>query len=210
MCLVMRFKGMCPHNVLKGKIFLIGDFIMEQNKFDLKTFQDGFDVSLRALIKAEKVTRSELMTLSRSVLEAVHETGDISYVNRILEVLTPVNRKVAKLYFQMFTGFRYDSESDTFTRKDKKNYDEKKEACDKFLTDPLNNIWSWAGRHVDVEPKAFDAESLKKSIETIIKKATKSNINKMEILKATMDAGFTMDELIEFMSTLEGVEVEVK
>lgn len=178
-------------------------------KFDLVAFQAQFNVSLYNLTGAEKITRSELMSLSRSVLVALHEVEDIGYVNRILEVLTPVNKKVAIEYFRAWTGFRFDDKSKTFIKKDKKRYDEIKQECIKFLDDPLNNIWSWAERNIDIEPKEFDSARLKKSAESLLKKAENNGFKKSDVLKAMMESGITLDELVEFMSTIEGVDLTV-
>lgn len=180
---------------------------MDKNQFIAK-----FEQSLEALAKSEKVTRSELLALSRSTLEALHSDvegirGDIGYVNRLLGVLTPMNRKTAILYFKEFTGFKFDEAKLEFTGKDKKHYEEKKAQCLEFLADPLNNVWSWAERNVEVEKKAFD---INKKAEQFLKQADKEGFKKVDVLKAIMAAGVSVDELIEFMGTVEGVELDVK
>jgi hypothetical protein len=174
--------------------------------FDKKVFDVAFKRSVKALTGAEKVTRSELLTLSRSVLEALHATGDIAYVNNVIKVLTPVNRKVAVLYFKAFSGFSYSEEEMQFSKKDKKNYDAAVLKCIDFLDDPLNNIWSWAERNIDVEPKAFDINA---SMGIVMKKALKNNLSHMDILKAVLANGISTDDLIELMSTLDDVEINV-
>lgn len=178
--------------------------------FNKQEFEGRFDQSINSLQKAEKTTRTELLSLSRSVLEATHATGDIGYVNRILAVLTPVNRKVAIEYFKAFTGFRFDAEAKQFTKKNKKQYEEAQQACADFLEDPLNNIWSWAERNIEIESKEFDQERLNKTVESLLKKADKNGFKPADVLKAMMQHGVTVDTLVDFMGTIEGIELNVQ
>ena len=76
--------------------------------FDKKVFDKEFNKRLGQLGKAESSVRAELNVLSRTVLEAVHATEQIGYVNQLMAVLTPVNRKAAIVFFKHFAGFHYD------------------------------------------------------------------------------------------------------
>lgn len=178
--------------------------------FNKEEFESAYAKAIKALKASEKITREHLQSLSRSVLEVIHNPlcGDIAYVNRLLEVLTPVNRKVAVLYFQEFTGFNCDK--GVFTTKNKKAYVEHAAKAQKFLEDPMNNIWSWAGREIDVEKKEFDLDRLKKMTETLVKKADKAGIQQIEILRAVMSAGVKIETILEMMGELEGYEITVK
>lgn len=180
--------------------------------FDKATFEAGLTKAIKALKASEKVTKENLQVLSRSVLEALHHPlgGDIGYVNRLLEVLTPMNKKVAILYFKEFTGFNFDSEKGTFTTKNKKAYAEVQAKVVTFLEDPMNNLWSWAGREVDIEKKEFDLERLQKMTESIVKKADKAGITQLEILRAVMAAGVKVDTILELMQEMDGIEVVTK
>lgn len=175
--------------------------------FDKNAFNTTFDKAVKALAKSEKATRQELMVLSRSVLEAVHATEDIGYVNRVLDVLTPINRKVAVHYFATFTGFRQDE--GTFTKKDKKNYEECKAAAAVFLQDPHNNIWTWAEQNMQVEPKKFDLADITKWMTRTIKKAGENNISQADVLRALFKGGVEADALIAAMQEIEGLTVKV-
>lgn len=178
--------------------------------FNKVAFDGAFNVKLNDLRSAERVTRAVLMDLSRDVWAAFHTTEDVSYINRILEVLTPVNRRVAIEFFKEFSGFNYDEKKGEFSRKDKKHYEDKKAAIIAWLEDPLNNLWTWAERNIDIEPKDFDADRLKKSVSQLMQKADKNGFKKADVLKAMLEAGLTVDELIAFMGSLDGVELEVK
>lgn len=168
--------------------------------FDKATYNPIYEASLKTLAKSEKVTRQELLTLSRSVLEAVHATEDIGYVNRLLAVLTPVNRKVCVLYFAEFTGFKQDE--GTFTKKDKKNYDEAAAKAAAWLEDPLNNVWTWADRNVQVEAKPFDLAKVTQMVGQFIKKAEKEQITQVQVLRAVFAAGFDPAALVEAMKII--------
>ena len=91
--------------------------------FNKDKFNAYFDGKLGELAGAEKITKAVLLDLSRQVLAAHHETQDVGYINRLLVVLTPMNRKVANLYFSEFSGFNFSAKSEEFGKKDKKNYE---------------------------------------------------------------------------------------
>ena len=170
--------------------------------FDRKVYDAAFDLKIADLIGAEKITRAILLDLSRTTLEAIHATEDIGYANRIINALTPVNKKVAVLYFKAFSGFHYSAETQSFTKKDKKEYEAKQQAAMEFLDDPLNNIWSWAAREVEVEAKEFDEERMKKSFESILKKAGKANFDQAQVVRSFISAGLKVETLLALIDEL--------
>lgn len=172
--------------------------------FDKIVFEPLFKKSVAKLASAEKVVKAELLTLSRSVLEAHHSTEDISYINRLIKALSPVNRKVAVLYFKHFSGFQYSEDTQEFTRKDKKAYEAANAVSNEFLDDPLNNIWTWAERNVEMEAKPFDLARIKKQFESTLKKAKDNDISELAVLEVFMEAGLSMDTLIALMGKIEG------
>src|SRR5690625_2053140 len=138
--------------------------------FNIQNLRDTIDQKIEAVEASEKITRDILRGLSRDVLYALHEHGDISFVNRVMTAkTTPVNKKALRLFFQAFTGFFYSEETDTFEKKDKRQYDDKRAACLEFLSDPMNNFWSWASRKIDVQSKDFDPKRVTKYIENSLK-----------------------------------------
>lgn len=178
--------------------------------FDKAQYAPVFKKSVAKLASAEKVVKAELLTLSRSVLEALHATEDIGYVNTLIKALTPVNKRVAVLYFKVFTGFSYSEEEQAFTRKDKKAYDAALAKANEFLEDPLNNIWVWAERNVEVEAKPFDINAMKKQFESILKKAKDNQISELTAIETFMEAGLSMDTLIALMGKIAGEPAPVK
>lgn len=163
---------------------------------------------VKKLAGAEKITKEVLRELSRSTLEALHVTEDVAYINKVVSALTPVNRKVAILFFHQFAGFR--QENGVFGKKDKSKYEAAKAAAMAFLEDPMNNIWSWAEREVDIAPKEFDINQVTKATERFIKKATDAGMGQADVLRAMFKAGFTPDALLAVMQEMnigEGVDI---
>lgn len=171
-------------------------------QFDKQAFNTLFDRAIESLQGAEKITKAVLLDLSRSVLEALHVTEDIGYVNRVVAVLTPVNRKVAILYFQEMSGFKGGKDG-VFTTKDKKNYEEVKAKAELFLEDPLNNIWTWAAREIEIEKKEFDLERMKKQAAALVKKVNDNQLSQVDLLKAMLDNGLTVDSLVALMDAVK-------
>lgn len=170
--------------------------------FDKKVFEKSFKDGIAKLGKAEGLVRQQVNVLSRSVLEAIHATEQIGYVNQMLAVLTPVNRKAAVVFFKHFTGFHYDETSKLFTKKSKKRYDKAHADAMEFLQDPLNNMFSWCERHIEVEQKPFDAT-------TFLKSQHKAFIRAIQLAR---DNGVSQKELFEQMFKPEtgkpGIDVE--
>lgn len=174
--------------------------------FNKEAFVADFATRIESLRGAERIVKAELLVLSRSVLEALHVTQDIVYVNDLIKALTPVNRKVAILYFQEFSGFQFSQEKQEFTKKDKKIYDEAVAKSNNFLDDPLNNIWSWAARNVEIEAKEFTLERMKKQFESTLKKAKDNQFTELQVIETFMEAGLKMDTLIALMDKIAGKE----
>lgn len=171
--------------------------------FNKEAFNAAFEAAIIRLADSEKITKQVLLDLSRSVLVAHHETEDIGYINRLLVVLTPMNRGTANLYFSEFSGFNFSAKSGEFGKKDKKNYEAAKIKAAEFLDDPLNNIWTWAARNVTIEAKEFDEERMKKSLENTLKKADKAGFSQAQVLKAMLSAGLSIDALFAIMDEVK-------
>jgi hypothetical protein len=177
--------------------------------FDKEIFGQRFLAGLTKLMGAEAITKAELKWLSRDVLEATHETGDIGFVNRLIAVLTPMNKKVAILFFKGFTGFHYDETTKMFTKKSKKRYDVAHAEYVTFMQDPNNNIWSWAERHVHVEQKPLSVDHLTKYLTSARQKLQAQGLNDVDLLRAVMKAGVSTDAIIAVMDEM-GFDAEVE
>jgi len=170
--------------------------------FDKNTFERAFNASLEKIANSEKVTKIELRDISRSVLQAWHATGNVIYVNRLLKVLTPINKKTAIVFFKHFGGFSFDDVMGEFTHKSKKRYDKAHAESVKFLENPNNNIWSWAERHIEVSHKPFDIASVEKYMTKAIKNAAGVGLSQVDLLKAVFKAGIDPQCIIEVMDSM--------
>lgn len=178
-------------------------------------FTELFNAALDAVRNAESVTKRELKGMSRDLLAVLHAKGgemegDVQFINALLGVVTPMNRRTLVLYFQAFTGFHHDGDTGLFTKKDKKAYEEKRDAALKFLDDPHNNVWTWAERNVEVEVKPFDVNKVTTFIANALKK-TKGD--QLAVLRAVFAGGITpvaIHLMMEEMALVEEARAKVQ
>lgn len=183
------------------------------SQFNKTKFEKAFSASIIALTTSERVTKAELLTCSRTVLEALHTTdeggGDIGYVNRLLDVLTPINRKNLALFFKVFTGFHFDDALKVFTKKNKKEYESCKKDALAHLDDPHFNVWTWTERKVkEPELKEFTLEAVTKATEGFLKKANANGISQAEVMRAIVKGGITADAILAILDEV-GYDVAI-
>ena len=187
--------------------------------FDKKVFDKEFNRRIGQLGKAEASVRAELNVLSRGVLEAVHATEQIGYVNQLLAVLTPVNRKAAVVFFKHFAGFHYDEATRMFTKKSKKRYEQAHKNAMEFLQDPNNNMFSWAERHIEVEQKPFDQASFlkaqHKAFIRAVQQAKDNGVDQKELFTAMFKPqegkpGLDVNALVAVLEAMDVVEVKAE
>jgi hypothetical protein len=177
--------------------------------FNKQLFDSHFNKALVRLTRVEGMTKEIVKNMSREVLVALHETGDIGYINKLLAVLTPVNKRVFRMYAEEFTGFVYDETKKEFTRKNKNQYDDAKERALSALDDPHFNLWTWQEREVEMEKKPYDLSKITVFMKGALKKANKEGFTQADVIKAVFDAGVDIDALIEVMQSMEGVDLQV-
>lgn len=184
--------------------------------FNINKFFNDFEISIRALQESERITKDALRSLSRSVLEALHTEGektygDIQYINRLLSVLTPMNRKTCILFFQEFTGFLFNERDQVFSKKDKRKEGNslvcqvKQDAAIEALQDPLFNVWTWAERNVKIEKKAFRIDTLSKDIKKAMDAQDDEGnalYSKADIVKAILAGGLDVADLVDIMEEM--------
>lgn len=175
-------------------------------------FINAFNLALAAIAGAERITKQELLTQSRALLAALvgHGdmeatlVGDIQFINQLIPVLTPMNKKTAILFFKEFAGFHYEEETQQFTKKIEKDKVKLKDKTVRFLDDPLNNIWTWAERNVKIEKKAFDLKRVTKVIEQA---REEMDGNDEAIILAILDGGLSPAAILAIMQEMvENVE----
>ena len=172
---------------------------------------------------AEKITKVKLGVLSRDLLMYVPESDDIAAVNRLFEVLTPVNKRVAIEFFTHFLP--WDAERDTdknFIRFGGKTKGEKKRSrsaknIKEFLADEKNNIWTWAETEIQVEKKKKDfAGMITRQVTKALEGDEASDtpaISASDVLSAVFAGGVSLEaflEAAEAIETQQQAELEAK
>ena len=160
---------------------------------------------IESIGNAEKITKVSLSIISREVVEYImiqadetkKASEDSSVANRLLEVLTPVNRKVCTLFFKHFLSFSFNDDTEFFGKKEKKSWSKKVLKCSEFLADPHNNIWSWAERNVVHEVKPYSPETVKKSLKSIVTKAHAAKIHDVDIIAGLIEAGISAQAILD-------------
>lgn len=165
---------------------------------------------LEAIAAAEKITRVELGAMSRELLMYVPDTHDIDIVNRLLGVLTPVNKRTAILFFKHFLP--WDSENDAdgvFSKFGKMHKGEKKvarkmQAITEFLADESNNIWVWSDENIEIEQKIVNmatelSEVIKKAVTGFETKNKKAEPLTNQQIVDTLLTHISIDDVMESM-----------
>ncbi|QDP53372.1 MAG: hypothetical protein Unbinned6805contig1000_34 [Prokaryotic dsDNA virus sp.] len=154
---------------------------------------ETINLQIEKLAKSEKVTKALLSELSRTILAYVYSSGDVTPVNRLLYVLTPMNKRTAIVYFKAFLSWRFDADLATFTKKNKKTFEQKQKATEIFLLEESNNIFTWSEDNIDIEPKKVDWN---KRLTNDFKKA--------------LEDGMTVDQVLEILNSCIPDEIEVQ
>lgn len=173
-------------------------------------FIASFAAALAAVQAAERVTKEQLRVLSRDLLGALHGAeefeatlaGDIQFINQLIPALTPMNRKTFILFCNEFTGFHFDDstgEYGEYTKKIQKGKAETREKALKFLADPLNNLWSWAERHVKVEKKPFSLSKLTAMVE---KAREETGGDDEAVMRAIFEGGMSIESVLLVMEEM--------
>lgn len=170
--------------------------------FNKDNFVRNFKANIASLEAAENTTRAVLRELGNGVLHMVHEHGNITYANDLMNArMTSVNKRAMRLFLQYFTGFHYDEATKVFTKKNKRVYDARKEECLELLQDPSFDFWSWTDREITIEAKPFDPTKVTKYLEQQMKKAAKE-MNEVDAAKAVAEAVLNVPNFMEVLEQL--------
>lgn len=181
--------------------------------FNLENFKAGFTGRLENLKAADKVVREELRTLSRDVLFALHEHGDITYINKLIACdMTPVNRKRLVEFFQEFSGFIWNKEAKQFLKKNKAiiktdegevpSYDIDKAKALSELENEAFDFWVWAVRDKDSAPSEFDLAKVTTAVAGFKKKANKAGVTDRDLMKAIIAGGLDVETLLDVLAAM--------
>lgn len=169
---------------------------------------------LEAIMAAEKITRVELGAMSRELLIYVPESHDIDIVNRLLSVLTPVNRRTAILFFKHFLPWDAENDADgVFSKFGKMHKGEKRVArkhtlITEFLSDENNNIWVWSDENIEIEQKVVNmatelSDVIKKSLTGFETKTKKADpMSKQQVVDVIL-SHITIDDMMEAMTVAQ-------
>ncbi len=168
---------------------------------------------LDAILSAEKVTRVELAALSRELLDYVVATHDIDIVNRLINGLTPMNSKIAIMFFKHFLPWSVEEANEQFSRFGKmldkpKQIKRRTDMIVEFLSDEDNTIWTWAEDNVQVEQRNINLvdgfeKALVKAIEGVDTDKTHGEPVDKADLVLTMMKHITMEEMMDTLTALE-------
>lgn len=176
--------------------------------------QQSLSTKINSVRRAEKVTKARLSELSRELLTyvAIQESEakdgmpsyDVGMVNRLLAVLTPVNKKVACLYFANFLPWKLEETTCVFTKRLKKVFAEKQEAMVEWLSDEANDIWKWAEDNVKIDEKPKDyAKRIASDVKKALEDETEEGLDASEVLRAVMSAGIDINDLLALLNAEE-------
>lgn len=161
------------------------------------------------LAGAEKVTKQLLGELSRELIEYVfvQKTNDIDAVNRTINACSPVNRKIAIMFFSNFLPFQWVEDEQRFGGMLKKQIEKKTELCITFLASD-QTIWDWAQENVEMKAKDKDYLAL---VTKAVSEAVKKEKGASEILQAVLAGGLTIDNMMLMLeAAAKQVQEEVK
>ena len=189
--------------------------------FNRIAFEGSFDKRLATLAGSEKITKAELQTLANETVQWTQDIGQTAYMNRLMAVMSPFNKKLVKVFFLYFTGFHFDEASALFDKKSPKRYPEALKRWDTFKEDPLNNIWTYS-REVKVDHPPLTTGDVSKRISALWSAGHKANISNVDMLKAMLTASqptkgkkdipqliFSLSDVIDALQSLD-VEVAVQ
>ena len=175
-----------------------------------KEFDIGFPKMVKRVAASEKITKADLREWCNHIVHAMHTYGHIDYMNKLIAVLSPMNKRTCVEFFKTFAGYKINPDTGVFEGKDKKKYLKALADWQKFSADPLNNIWVWSERHLDVVVKPFTTEDITKRMSSLWKSAHQANISNVDILKAVLSAKdkgtglvFSLDDIITCLTELD-------
>lgn len=163
---------------------------------------------ISTIAKAERVTKKVLGELSRELLTKWENDFNPAFINALLGmgddgkfILTPVNWRVACMYFHAFIGAtsNYDKEVKEYVTKGKgartplvfgiKSKNAQKRTGDKraaWLEDENNSIWNWADTNVKMEDTPVDYSKKVIKVVTDAMAEEKGNLSVAQVIDALL------------------------
>lgn len=155
---------------------------------DKKALESGLDQAVATLSQSEKLSKDTMKVWCNHVVDMVHAYGQVAYLNKIIGVLSPMNKKVAIEFFKHFAGYHYNKDTREFDGKSKKRYIQAVTDWKVFKEDPLKNIWTWAEQNIVVERAPFKVEDVTKRMSSLWKEGHAAGLSNVDILVAALKA----------------------
>lgn len=160
------------------------------------------------IAKAERITKAELGAASREILEYIvlNNSPDVATVNRLLAVLTPMNKKTAVLFFTAFLPHKVDGIVFGGKIVGEKKITALVTKTKDFLSDPNNDIWTWAEANIQVEQKPKDYKGkIAKTVKAALSDE-EEGITASDVLSAVLEGGVTLGEIMHIMEEMAKVD----
>jgi hypothetical protein len=194
----------------KAKVALAATTILSNSE----TLKAALYARIDAIASAEKITKHELAAFSRESLMYVVDTNDIGAINRLLDVLTPMNRLSAIAFFGHFLPWEKETDNnDVFQRFGSKYSQDKKFArkvalITEWLKDVDATIWTWAAANLDLYTKKNWAANISKAVEKALKgedndRGVSAPISMGDVMAAVMAGGISIEDMLEAMPVEE-------
>lgn len=177
----------------------------------MSNLKESVYAAIAQVAEAEAITRSALAGLSRDLLLYVPDSQDIECVNRLISVLTPMNKKIAVMYFRAMLPWTVENDADgNFLRFGKKMVGDKKvkarlAAITTWLSDEKNTIWTWADKNVELKQKDFKAileRAIKKALSGDEKTDTPA-LSTKDVCAIFMQSDIPLEEMLDAMGDLD-------
>lgn len=164
----------------------------------------SLDKRINAFAGSEKTTKEQFGEFSREVLMYVYKTGDINMVNRALEVLSPVHKRIAYKFFPTFLAWEFNKDSSKPKRFGKKLQKEaqvksRQTKAEEFSQNESNTIWTWQEKNVEVTKKPTDwgkrlGDTLKKGTSD---DAGEKRLTTLSVATALMESDINLADLMK-------------
>lgn len=163
----------------------------------------SLDKRINAFKTSEKTTKEQFGEFSREVLLYVYKTGDINMVNRALDVLSPVHKRVAYQFFPTFLAWDFNKDANKPKRFGKKfekakQVDARLKKAEEFSADTSNNIWTWADKNVTIDKKPTNwGKRLNDTLKKGLEEEGDNRLTALTIATALASSGMDMADLMK-------------
>ena len=173
------------------------------------TLKATINTRIETLRASERITKLELSLISREILAyvmgddgVVEASHDIDSVNRLIAVLTPMNKKTACLFFSTFLPFAFDEQTCKFGSMQKKKALKQAGLIPEFLADAGNDIWVWAENNIKMEKKNIDylANIVKDVAKALDEDGQDASIK--DVMLAVMEGGVSGTDIMGMLEAL--------